>query len=313
MPLKAFVAWLPFALAASLPFAAAGQPRGRGEGANGVAFAVLLERIAAELGQVPANKYRADYAAFVSRHSIAAPDDALLSDYLRLRMLNEAVRDGGIFRLRWDITNQEPSSKRIWAQWIKAPVTETFGVASAVAECDEVSGLLGLLAKRLDVSGVGLFYPTWNHTIAAWQPKLAGGQHTTLVLIPTTQIFLDCRDSFDTTSFKTARQSIQTYPLRDVRDTVVIPLARADWLIGELHAYVKASPDLLSLLRLRRALAMGSSVGICNDERQRLASALVGHLDADDEAALRHFVKTELAWPETPAAAVVTSLGYGVP
>jgi hypothetical protein len=292
---------------------AALAPRNAATAAQGDTFTVLLDRMRAELATIPTHKYRAEYDAFISRHAIADPPGSLLSDYVRLRVLNEAVRDGGIFRLRWAVTDQEPSSRRIWAQWIKAPARQDFGIASAVAECDELSGLLGLLARRLDIARVGLFYPTWNHTIAAWQPSLAGKQRTVLVLVPTTQIFLGCGDSFDDTSFKTSRQSIQTYPLRDIGDTDVIPRARADWLISELHAYVKASPDLLSLLRLRRALAIGSSVGVCNDERERLASALAGHLDADDEAALRHFAETELSRTDLSAAALLTALGQRAP
>jgi hypothetical protein len=312
--------WLFLFAVLLLPLAAAGQPArgsagpraGAAPGADGITFAVLIERIQAELAAIPAHKYRADYQAFLSRHSISDPPDSLLSDYVRLRLLNDAVRDGGIFRLRWDITNQEPSSKKIWAQWSRAPVDNRFGIASAVAECDEFSGLFGLFARRLNIERVGLFYPTWNHTIAAWQPSLTGKQKTTLALIPTTQIFLGCGDSFDTTSFKTARQSIQTYPLRDVRDNDLIPRARAEWLLGELHAYVKASPDLLSLLRLRRAVAMRSSVGLCNEERARLASALANHLDADDEAALRHFAETEASRTDLSAAALLMALGNGL-
>jgi len=279
---------------------------------DGVTFADLLEQIDAELGQVPVHKYRADYDAFVVRHKIADPPPSLLTDYVRLRMLNEAVRDGGIFRLRWDITNQEPSSKRIWAQWFIQPVAQAFGAASAVAECDELSGLLGLFARRLEIGRVGLFYPTWNHTIAAWQPALPGNRRTTLVLIPTTQIFLTCNDSFDTTSFPTTRKSIEVYPLRDMRDTDLVPRPRADWLIGELHAYVKASPELLSLVRLRRALAMGSSVGVCNEVRRKLASTVASHLDADDRAALEHLGVAELFRSTLTAEDVLRMLGQTV-
>src|SRR5581483_9911458 len=134
-------------------------------------FAALAEHLDAH---VPAR--RADFDAFAARHELE-PTDALRRDYVRAELLFEATRDGGFWRTRWAITNHDATASLVWSSWRAKPG------AIATGECDELSALFASLARGVGVRNIGLFWPTWNHTIAAWNvtPK-------TRVLIPTSQI-----------------------------------------------------------------------------------------------------------------------------
>jgi hypothetical protein len=92
-----------------------------------------------------------------------------------------------------------PNSDRIWKQWPTvvqpSPLTPT-----ASAECDELSALYAFLVERAGVKTVGLFWPYPNHTVAVWVLH-PGGAQTLRVVVPTSQIFLQPTDDFDTTKF----------------------------------------------------------------------------------------------------------------
>ncbi|MGC4070612.1 MAG: hypothetical protein QM784_39270 [Polyangiaceae bacterium] len=234
------------------------------------------------------------FQQFARSRNLDPDTPGLARDYMRLRILFEAVRDGGYWRLRWDITNREPSATLIWRAWQREPVDETFGHAWATAECDELSSLYSLLARRIGVDRVGLFYPTWNHTIAAWAIKSDSKQRQHLVLIPTTQIFLHCEDSFDTSGFKTQLSNIEPYPRWDIRDTSLLPADTASFLLQQVRIYAPASPDLQALLRARRAIQLKSSMGNCTEFRMQLGERLKGRLTCADRRALHHFASSEL-------------------
>ena len=156
---------------------------------------------------------------------------------------------------------------------------------------------------------MGLFYPTWNHTIAAWAPHQLPRGKSRLVLLPTTQIFLGCTDGLDTTSFRTTLTSIGQYPRWDVRDTTSLPPPVARFLLEEVRVYGGASAALQALLRARRALAFGSSMAACPEYRAELASTLGPRLGCADRAALRHFAERELERPSASAEQVLEMLG----
>jgi hypothetical protein len=80
-----------------------------------------LNRVADELAE--ASAVRADYAAFVATHGLA-DSDALYRDYVRVKLVFESTRDGGLWHLRWDITNEQPNSEQIWRQWKRARAPE---------------------------------------------------------------------------------------------------------------------------------------------------------------------------------------------
>ena len=259
-------------------------------------FLGFTRALAAQLDQLDLGAVRAAYQTFTRQRGLDPETPGLFTEYARLRILFEATRDGGYWRLRWDITNQEPSAAKIWRAWQIQPLVETFGHALATAECDELSALYALLARRIGIKRVGLFYPTWNHTIAAWVPvELPGKQR--LVLVPTTQIFLGCSDTFDTTAFKTQMTSIEPYPRWDIRDSSPIPSDTARFLLEQIRVYGPASLDLQALLRARRAHELKSSVGKCAGYRADLGKRLEGRLSCADRRALRHFAVRELQRP----------------
>ena len=175
------------------------------------------------------------FAEFAKHHEADSSSVALRRDFTRLWAVFEATRDGGWWRLRWQVTDQEPSSVQIWKAWKRSPPTQSFATPSAVAECDEITALFSVTARRLGVRGVGLFYPTWNHVIAGWAPDFQGRsgldqtKRGNVVLIPTTQIFLGCQDTFDQTSFKPPKQ-VYEFPRYDVKDNVQMPAPLADFL-----------------------------------------------------------------------------------
>jgi hypothetical protein len=275
-----------------------------------VTFGRFVAALGAQFDALDPQPLQPAWEQFVARRGIDPQTPGLLQDFRRLRWLYEATRDGGWWQLRWDITNQEPSSRRIFTQWERVTAPVLLGEASAVAECDEVSSLYALLGRRLGVRGIGLFYPTWNHTIAAWAPPQLVRKHSRIVLIPTTQIFLGCEAGFDQTTFRTGLTNIEEYPRWDIRDSRVLPIELARYLLAQVRAYGDASPELSELMRATRAFLMGSSMGDCNSHRQALAAHLASKLTCGDRRALRHFAATELGVTVTRPEAALALLGW---
>jgi hypothetical protein len=265
----------------------------RNEAPASILFGVWLGALTDLLDSVPAPAIEQEYSTFTLAHALPSEDLKLRADHRRLRLLFEALRDGGFWHLRWAITDQEPSSRRIWEAWIRAPVRTGFAEPSATAECDESSALFGMLARHLHIYNVGLYYPTWNHTISVWAP-LEGKKKTLLVQLPTTQIFLDCAAGFDKTTFHTQLKNIERYPNWDVRSDTPIPRARAEWLLHQIRIYATTSPALWSLVRAKRAYAMGSSMGPCAEARGEWHSQLSARLTDGDVVALRALGVDEL-------------------
>lgn len=262
-----------------------------------------------QISKLDASELRSTYLALAERHSIDPRTPGLWDDFVRLWVAFEATRDGGWWRIRWDITNQEPSSVRIWKAWIRSPPDQSFGTPTAVAECDEITALFAVIARRLGVRGIGLFYPTWNHTIAAWALP-APSEHApfTVVLVPTTQIFQGCPATLDRTTF-TPPKHVYEFPRYDVRDTTEIPVALASFLLEQVRAYGEASPDLLDLIRAKRADVLQSSGTGCAEFRRALVVALAPRLTCGDVRALEHLARSELGQAPADARATLSWLG----
>jgi hypothetical protein len=273
-----------------------------------VTFGDFVAALARQIAGTDPSAIRPEFLEMAARRAWDPDKAGLFEDYVRVRTLFEAARDGGYWRLRWAITDREPSSAEIWRAWQKEPVVEAFGSPSATAECDELSALYSLLARRLGVKSVGLFYPTWNHTIAAWAPHQLSRGKSRVVLIPTTQIFLGCSEGLDTTSFRTSLTSIGEYPRWDVRDSTVIPRDRARFLLDQVRVYGPTSPDLQALLRATRARAFGSSGARCPDYRTELANRLRSRLTCADRFALAYFAERELGRHAVDAGKLVDAL-----
>lgn len=257
-------------------------------------FGVWIDALKRLLDEIPSPTLEREYPVFAGRHSLPVEDRTLRRDDRRLRLLFEATRDGGFWHLRWAITNQYPSSRRIWRSFITQPTTRQFAAPSATAECDEVSALLAMLARRMHVRNVGLLYPTWNHTISAWAPLQGRVKGTKLVMLPTTQILLECTAGFDQTSFTSHLRNIQAYPGWVIRNNTALPAERANWLLEQIRDYAGASPELWSLVRAKRAHAMGSSMGPCTEARRSWYEAVDhGKTDGDIQT-LRRLGRVEL-------------------
>ncbi|HEY6080457.1 MAG TPA: hypothetical protein VIW29_16700 [Polyangiaceae bacterium] len=256
-------------------------------------FGDFWAALGAQIDALDGSALEPEYVAFTARHGVDAEEPGLRADFKRLWRAFEATRDGGWWRLRWQITDQEPSSLQIWKAWRTRPPQQSFSDVTAVAECDEITALFAITARRLGVRGVGLFYPTWNHVIAGWAPRALSGP-ARVVLVPTTQIFQSCESSFDQTSFRVPKQ-VYEFPRYDVRDSSEMPAPLARFLLEQVRAYAEASPTLLALIRAKRAELFQSSLGDCLSYRRQLADQLrSAPLSCADERALHHLALTEL-------------------
>lgn len=252
-------------------------------------YAAFRERFVARVDAIPLDPLRAEYQLLARKHGMDPASDALLRDYVRVRTVFEATRDGGYFGVRWAITNQEPSSKLLWAAWQKAPPV-SLAAPSCTAECDEISAMTALLGRALGVRRLGLYWPTWNHTIVAWEPQGTKAR----VLVPTTQIFQGCAAGIGSTSFSaTVQRTVFEYGAREMQDAQPVPAA--DFLLAELDVYADASSAMLALIRLHRGARYGSSFSDCRQEQAALVDRLrAAPLSVADHRALAHYANTEL-------------------
>lgn len=208
----------------------------------------LVDPLAAE----PA--VQADFASFCEQFELAeaCEDPALYLDYVRVKIAFEATRDGGLWGLAWRITNREPRSDEIWAQWqaLELPTVETLaeldaldaldeqlGAITAIAECDELSALFAFFARRLGLtrdSEVGLLWPTGNHVVAVWT-LAARSEAPTRVVVPTTQIYLDPDASLGDDGFNPWRQRrIYDYRRADAAGELELPATLASYFVAQV-------------------------------------------------------------------------------
>jgi hypothetical protein len=188
--------------------------------------------------------------AFTSSYKLA-PESIRYSDYVLVRVFFEATRDAGFWNLHWTITNRQPNSDEIWRQWKSARLS-TLAAPTASAECDELSALYAFLTVRAGVRDVGLFWPTFNHTVAVWVVHPANGA-AVRVVVPTSLIFLDETDSFGTRKFDPWHQkSIHEYVRRDVSDSFELPKPLFDFFLMQVDKYAGASDATLQRIRYLR-------------------------------------------------------------
>jgi len=193
---------------------------------------------------------RSGFQTFTSAHKLGS-DSIRYSDYVIVRLLFEATRDAGFWNMHWTITDQPPNSDRIWRQWkdLKKPFPE---LPTASAECDELSALYAFLVERAGVKSVGLFWPASNHTVAVWTVRPTAGP-AIRVVVPTSQIFLEDTDTFDTKKFNPWRQkTIYEYTRRDVADDYELPEPLFDFFLRQIDKYAGASDSTLQQLRYMR-------------------------------------------------------------
>jgi|HubBroStandDraft_6_1064221.scaffolds.fasta_scaffold00187_1 hypothetical protein len=190
------------------------------------------------------------FQSFIAAHRLE-PDSVRYSDFVVIRLLFEATRDAGLWNTHWSITDQPPNSDRIWQQWKSVQRISTLE-PTATAECDELSALYAFLVERTGVKSVGLLWPYPNHTVAVWTVKPASSPPLRVVA-PTTQIFLDKNDFFDTPKFNPWRQkNIYEYKRRDVPDSFVLPKPVFEFFVRQMQMYGGASDTTLQQLRYLR-------------------------------------------------------------
>ncbi|GEM_PF-1062007 len=233
----------------------------------------LLVALEAEVDTIAASpEVAADYAALIDEFGLQEEAErlggALYLDYVRVKIAFEATRDGGWWGLAWDITNEQPNSELIWAQWralekslpgVVAEDSEAGAalvpVTTAIAECDELSALFAFVAHRIGLerdSQVGLLWPTGNHVVAVWTVD-AKGDDPTRIVVPTTQIFLTTEASLGTRGFDPwAQRTIFDYRRQDAKGSLTLPGQLASYFVTQVQTYGPRSQAELLEVRAQR-------------------------------------------------------------
>jgi hypothetical protein len=237
---------------------------------------------------------RSSFRSFTSTHHLE-PGSVPYGDFVIVRLLFEATRDAGFWNVHWTITDQPPNSDKIWQQWLSVSNPSLLS-PTASAECDELSALFAFLVEREGVKGVGLFWPAPNHTVAVWVLHPATGP-AIRVVVPTSQIFLEASDSFDTKKFDPwSQKTIYEYTRRDASDSFELPKPLFDFFLQQIDKYAGASDSTLQQLRyLREGVFLRSwTPGQAAREALKRRAAL-GSGPAEDSAAFWNFAQDMLS------------------
>ena len=210
----------------------------------------FLKEKASALSASPA--FRDGYASLSRKFDL--PQDRY-DDYVKIRLIFEATRDAGLWNICWAITDGPPNSDTIWRQW-KTAQGPVVAKPTAIAECDEISALFCFLARKLGVNGVGLLWPTGNHTVAVWAISPPGKPRIRIV-VPTTQIFLEYSDMFATPKFDPWRQKlIYEYSRQDVPDSFELPAPLLAFFMRQVDGYIGATDGTLQQIRYLRSAVL---------------------------------------------------------
>jgi hypothetical protein len=82
--------------------------------------------LAAQVAELDTSALQGVFEAFPARYDLDPETAGLRQDFVRLWVAFEATRDGGFWRLRWDITDEQPSSRKIWTHWRHSPPEASF-------------------------------------------------------------------------------------------------------------------------------------------------------------------------------------------
>ena len=219
-------------------------------------FVEEIRRVADSLSAAP--EVDRGYRALLAEHDLS-PADVSLQSYSRVRLVFEATRDGGLWGLKWAITNRMPRSDAIWQQWQEASFDGAEPGVTAIAECDELSALFSLLARDVGIEGfVGLHWPAWNHTVAVWEVRRGASEKDPGVrvrmMVPTSQIWLSRGATLGSREFSTGRV-VFPYARQDRKPESEMPVALARFLIERLERYGALSTEAL----LERRKRLGGS------------------------------------------------------
>jgi hypothetical protein len=233
---------------------------------------------------------RDGFQSFIAAHKLNR-ESIRYSDYVIVRLFFEATRDAGFWNMHWAITDQPPNSDRIWSQWKNVRKPSALE-STATAECDELSALYAFLVERAGVKSVGLFWPAPNHTVAVWVVRPTTGP-VVRVVVPTSQIFLEETDRFDTRKFDPWRQkTIYEYTRRDVPDSFELPKPLFDFFLQQVDKYAGASDITLQHLPYLREgvfLRSWNPEQVASEALKRRSGLESG--TAEDLAALQYFAQ----------------------
>lgn len=112
------------------------------------------------------------------------------------------------------------------------------------------------------------------------------------MVLPTSQVFLDPMDGFDTRAFDPTRQrAIDDYTRQDFENASPVSAPLARFFVQQVRRYAGASDQVQRTLRVLRGRFMsGERVAVLERERAAHASALPASPDAaEDRAALQAF------------------------
>ena len=210
----------------------------------------------------PSEVLRKEFLDLQKSHGVSSGEQ-VYRDFVRVRLAFEATRDSGLWQIRWAITGKEPNSDSIWAQWVSLfepqYSSEELAQPTATAECDELSALFAFISRGLGVKSVGLFWPTWNHTVGVWTTVDNHGKPVRIV-VPTSQIFVSATASFGTKEFDPYKQKvIYEYNRKDVMKDHKIPKKLAEMMILQVKEYGAKSSSYLQARRNRLSGKFGGS------------------------------------------------------
>jgi hypothetical protein len=229
------------------------------EGRDTVRYAELLDEMRKVAARLEAARAVRDGYARLREDYRLSEEELPLESYSRVRLVFEAARDGGLWGIRWAITDRMPWSDHIWKQWRSVDFSGDPPEVTAIAECDELSAMFAFLARDLGVVGnVALFWPAWNHTVAVWELFRAshGGKdgERVRILVPTSQVWLSREATLGTREFKT-NQPVFAYQRKDLAPDRELGVGLVRYLIGQLERYGERSGEEL----LERRNRLGGS------------------------------------------------------
>ncbi|MBV1908472.1 MAG: hypothetical protein KUG78_04070 [Kangiellaceae bacterium] len=238
------------------------------QGSNGSTEFVTYKDLISALDEFARNKLetspvlKSEFLDLQKSHGVSDSEE-IFHDYVRVRLAFEATRDSGLWQIRWTITDKEPNSDSIWNQWDNPKTlkfkSESEAKFTAEAECDELSALFAFISKGLGVDNVGLFWPTWNHTVGVWTTEDNNGRPIRIV-VPTSQIFLSTTATLGTNEFDPYMQKhIYQYDRNDIDKNHKIPKALAEMMLMQVRKYGAKPSSFLQARRNKLSERFGGS------------------------------------------------------
>jgi hypothetical protein len=208
-----------------------------------------LRKQAKRLEQTPI--MQVEYEQFTKIFTIE-PSRENYEQFVIVKMLFECTRDSGLWHISWEETHLPPKSDEIWRQWTENNNINYNTDLTAIAECDEIAALYAFLCGKLGVRGVGLYWPTYHHSIAAWNVKNRDNV-IKRVLIPTSYVYFANRGYFGRTGYKPVMfDTIYEYIREDVDDELQISAELAQFMVVQPQKYCTSSEITLHRLKTIR-------------------------------------------------------------